>query len=1191
MTDYIERREKIEKVLAGKSVPKEGSLSFSYPESEFFVKAGEKREFGFTIAGSEKMPLLGIASAKDIRMKCLTEVFVESPAKIRFCFDSSGLDEGECVRGEFQIISNQGEYSLPYMIHIIPEVFETSLGQMKNLFHFTNLAKTNWEEAVSVFYRKDFGRMLTGNDRQYANIYRAMRKMPAQEQAVEEFLIAVRKKQKVSYTAKPDALMLSAGKEVIQEKIILSRNGWGYTKLTVEIEGEFLHTEKVQLTDDDFLGNGCTLMLLIDGSMLHAGSNFGKIHIYNEYVSLTIPVCVREGEAGPGRQRKRKRERVYQFYRTYLQYSTGKITKQAWLKQTERILDDIGTKRRKSPVRELFLAHIFLTKEKYRDAEKILEQVQELRIPQELHMEIHCYYLYLMTLVRQEEAYTRHVADEVREIYENHPDHWRIAWLLLYLDEEYSNLSRKWLFLEQQYEMGCHSPVWYMEAAQLARKNPAFLMKLTPFVMQILQFMTKYDYLTKECIGQIHYLAGRSKGYLGQMYAVLKTCYDRKPDLETLRAICALLIKGGKTGPEYVFWYREGIRRELWLTRLYEYYLLSIEIGGSEEIPDAALRYFSYKSELPYDRMAYLYAYVIERKNERPELYRSYLPDMERFLLRQLEKGRMSRSIGCIWRDLIQEEIIGEDVIVKYAKNLFLQEVKVHLKDIRFVIVVHRKLKGEIICPVMGQIAYVPIYDPDYALIFENRLGHRFAGQNDHEQRIISYPEEMLAEILPKDAGVRSKEIGILLYQCERIRMYSHINKDSIRYERMLWMSDEIQDEFRMELQGELLRYYAEGEEQDAFDAFLEELAPEQMSERERIEVLKHLILRGMYEKAYGWIRRYGMEGLSARLLFRLCSRLLQGGEEASDDMNALAYQAFSAGKYDETILRYLSVHFAGTLPEMCRLWHACGRFSLINRDLDERLLLQMLFSGERMEEEADVFVHYLKGSADDVLKNACLEYFAAGYFIDGRELDERIWKELLRKGREEEEWSRIGRLAVLEYLSEKEEHDEEEKRIIRSFLEEMILKQGFILGFFRKFKDIAGQMAYYDHHTFLEYRTRSENPMILHYMRKSHAGGGEYHTEELKSCCAGIYSRSFLLFEGETVEYYISEKQGEREVLAVSGTLKNEDTGGGMPKEHISMINAYIMAVSEQENEKAERILEEEGRMEFFAERLFAPL
>ena len=39
------------------------------------------------------------------------------------------------------------------------------------LFHFVNLAKTNWKEAINIFYSESFHYILTGADRHYLPAY------------------------------------------------------------------------------------------------------------------------------------------------------------------------------------------------------------------------------------------------------------------------------------------------------------------------------------------------------------------------------------------------------------------------------------------------------------------------------------------------------------------------------------------------------------------------------------------------------------------------------------------------------------------------------------------------------------------------------------------------------------------------------------------------------------------------------------------------------------------------------------------------------------------------------------------------------------------------------------------------------------------------------------------------------------
>ena len=68
---------------------------------------------------------------------------------------------------------------------------ERSLGDIKNLFHFANLAKTDWREAVDLFYSSEFISLFDGTEGSYESLYRGLSEIPGNEQNVEEFLISI----------------------------------------------------------------------------------------------------------------------------------------------------------------------------------------------------------------------------------------------------------------------------------------------------------------------------------------------------------------------------------------------------------------------------------------------------------------------------------------------------------------------------------------------------------------------------------------------------------------------------------------------------------------------------------------------------------------------------------------------------------------------------------------------------------------------------------------------------------------------------------------------------------------------------------------------------------------------------------------------------------------------------------------
>ena len=72
-----------------------------------------------------------------------------------------------------------------------------------------------------------------------------------------------------------------------------------------------------------------------------------------------------------------------------------------------------------------------------------------------------------------------------------------------------------------------------------------------------------------------------------------------------------------------------------------------------------------------------------------------------------------------------------------------------------------------------------------------------------------------------------------------------------------------------------------------------------------------------------------------------------------------LAYFAFSNGKYDETILQYLIMFYAGTTEQLYAIWKAAGDFEVPAEQLEERLLCEILFTENHVAEGCDVFVSY----------------------------------------------------------------------------------------------------------------------------------------------------------------------------------------------------------------------------------------
>ena len=98
----------LDRYINGKFEYKKGSLDVSCSKIELSVSKDVLVEGSFEIrcVGSKRAE--GYVIVTDNRIKCLNRTFTGNEATIRYTFDSLGMEEGEVLRAEFQIISNMG---------------------------------------------------------------------------------------------------------------------------------------------------------------------------------------------------------------------------------------------------------------------------------------------------------------------------------------------------------------------------------------------------------------------------------------------------------------------------------------------------------------------------------------------------------------------------------------------------------------------------------------------------------------------------------------------------------------------------------------------------------------------------------------------------------------------------------------------------------------------------------------------------------------------------------------------------------------------------------------------------------------------------------------------------------------------------------------------------------------------------
>lgn len=1186
----------VHEILEGNFKFDSGSLDFSCPRIELSVLPDRIEEGSFTVYGPEGVVTEGEVFSSDLRVTCLTSSFSGSQDEIFYRVDTFEMKAGEEIKGAFHIVSNQGEYYIPFSVTVIQETIESSLGTIKNLFHFTNLAKSSWTEAVNLFYSDKFEQILTGNDRQFYPVYKGLSAIFGNEHNVEEFLIAIKKKKSVEFIPEETQIKIEDPAALSRYALVINRNGWGYTYLRVETEGDFLKVNEETVTEDAFLGNLYRLYYYIRDERLHAGNNYGCIRLISFEKTINIPItviCKQERERRFSGIRREKKHVTLQLMRYYQAFRLKKISTKTWMEETGKLIERLKELDGKDIAARLFQAQLLITKEQYNEAKWILKQEEE-RIEEmrEEMPELWCYYLYLTTLYSSNDEYTDAVSQRIAALYWKNRGNWRIAWLLLFLSDEYTKSpSGKWALLEELFVYHCYSPLIYTEAWNLICMNPAMLFKLGEFELQVLNYATKNESMKDEVLIQLLYLAQKQKGFSRPLLRILIACYEKKPGDDILQAICSTLIKGNQYGKKYFKWYRAGVEQNLRITRLYEYYMMSHPLEDREALPKMVLMYFSYQSDLSYEITAYLYAYVHKHQEEMEDIYGNYIPAIEHFVIDQIRHGRINRDLAYLYRNFVVQSMIDEELAKAMLPLLFMKEISVDYSLIKQVVLVYPYAGKQIIYPIAEGRAQIPIYDEDCKVILEDDAHNRYACS------VVCQTQPLVTtgKLSLMAAPFITQDIGYSLNVCFERKSSILIQDENAARFQYLADCDFLVESRQQEIRMKLIQFYYEKNRMWELDEYIQTLSPDDIAVSDRKEVVRIMVLRGMYPEAYEWVRRHGPYGIDAKTLLKLCSRMLAQGDMQEDAfMTGILHYVLNKGKYDEQVLTYLIRYFNGSTKELRDIWKAAASFGVDTYELSERIIVQIIYTGAYIGEKMDIFRIYMQDGGKEEIILAFLSQCCYDYVIREKIAEPFLFQSILQLYREKAKLHLVCKLAYLKYYAEnREEITKEVQAVIREFIQDMISRQ-IILPLFQEFQEDFPALYVLQDKTILEYRAKPGNRVTVHYsiLKDDDASEKEYCREYMKDIFAGICVKEFVLFFGERLHYYITETVDGAEKVMLSGAISKGDAGdAGHESSRFHMINDIMIGRTLQDYDTVDELLEEYYKKDFIVEKVFNPL
>lgn len=1090
--------------------------------------------------------------------------------------DPSFLSTGDEIRGSFYLVTNCGEKEIPFIFHVELASSGKLLGELNTVEDFLRIAERDMDTALRLLEYQDFTEAPFMQDLHIRAIYDGLKGHGSRQNVMEEFLIALGVKE-------PFRLMIERDKKTYEDPagrqedfITVRTDTWGYVYIEITADGEFIHLPKKSATQADFSGGSLKIPFHILPDRLHAGKNYGAISLTTAKETVQIPIEVSVTGGGRDVERISLREALSRYLELRLDYESGLYEEDLILNQMQKELDLM-----KMTVDDVMIyllqAELYVHKGRHDKACLILDEIKGRVTAQRLEKRaLYCFYVYLQVRIwddkEQKDSLIRLLQKYCSSDESQEGDFYLYLMLLRINEQLFENPATVLISMEQEFKDGCRSPFLYMVCLKLLEAEPELLRSLSGLELQALYFGAKRGMLSPGLSLYTARMAGSARSFKELYLSLLGKIYETYPEVEVLSAILAVLIRGDCRNTQFFFWYEKGVEAGISLTRLYEYYLYSVPENYDRLLPKEILLYFSYANELDRYSRSVLYQNILLYGQEDRELYRLYERNIEKFAIEQLFAGRINNRLAVIYKNMLYQELIDLKMAKTLPSVLNAHRIVCHDFSMKYVVVRHEEMMTEDAYPLQNGVAYVPLFSERDVVQFQDTNGSRYMNVKYEKYPAMEGVEEL---------GRRCFEVYpghplLLINACYEAMEKEHMTDKDVVLLEQAGEAMRLHPLFYKRLLSAIVRFYknqaddgGEGE-RDGSLTYLLCLDKDKLGKEERNGVCETLIRQNYYSDAYNMICRYGIEGISTKYLLKLCTKMvLQKLFDEDDKLLYMSYEVSRTEKSDSIILDYLCEHFNGTVEQMYQILIQGILEHVETYDLEERLVAQMLFTGDttRLDKVFDLYV--TRKRANESIVKAYFTVKSVEYFLEGKVTEDKVFGYLegaVNNSVEKDKVPDIYLMALTKFYSTLPELNKDQSDLCQAVVD-ILIEAGMIFTYFKdlaRFIAIPGNILDKE---IIEYHGNKE--IRPHLKLRILPEEEEYHFEDMRPVYKGIYIREKVLFEGEILEYQVWEEKDDEMVLASEGSISCREVATRAPGNRFACLNEMSLSL-EVKNESA---------------------
>ncbi len=497
------------------------------------IEAGTLYEGSFIVESLNDNPIKGMVYDSRYVLRFEDHSFISKSFTVKYSFDATCLEAGQNFRGHINVITDGGEWRLPYDISIVQPCVKHLDEKIDDLFKFASLAERNWNDAAKLFVNDDFRRTFIDKDIILKKTYESLLDSRSVNQAMEEFLVLVSKKRTVTLSVPKAKVDIAMPSETESITVDISKNTWGYTFSEIRSDSEFIIPSKKTISAKDFNGNVCSLKVFISPEHVPDGENSGKLIIENIYqrievdIHLSKPLSTRPNQEMRVKNRDNRRSRM-ELTRTYLDFRMDRMSLDEYIHKNMEALRTLNEQEPEEDMYRLGIMHMNILAGEFAKVEQEFLRIEADVDKESMGSQQLCYYNYLKAMMQKDPEVTEKTAHLIRRNYRTQEPKMFYFWLLLFVDPVYTEdkmaLYRE---LSQMFHEGENSPIIYFELCNLLNSNPMLLKKLTEFEIISIKWGLRHKFISDEVLLEFVKLAGRNKEFNKQIFDVLKEIYDK----------------------------------------------------------------------------------------------------------------------------------------------------------------------------------------------------------------------------------------------------------------------------------------------------------------------------------------------------------------------------------------------------------------------------------------------------------------------------------------------------------------------------------------------------------------------------------------------------------------------------------------------------------------------------------------